>query len=512
MVFAATALTLSACTGVPAESVSTPAPIAWQDCGPGLECATVEVPQEYAEPGGARIPLAVKRHRATDAGQRIGSLFINSGGPGVPTTDTVEAIASGGDASPFSPALVARFDIIGIDPRGVGDSSPVRCRTDAQRAEATAADLDPTLPGGKPLPRLLDDADTYTAGCLSHQSPEFLASLSTDNVARDMDLIRAALGEDKISFYGMSYGTVVGPMYATLFPNRVRQMVIDAPVHTGLWQTDPLGLLDDVSRSNEQTLDAWFAACRGEGPQVCPFGNGNPEEAFDTLITRLEGQPLQVPPVEGLIPGGKVDGAVALEAVRTAAGTQQAWPALTAGLLAAQQGDGKGLLFLVSKVTVAPFGGPYAVFQESHIAVRCADWVVPADVAVHTRAAATIAGRDKRLAYRAGYTALDCARWPAPNKDRFTAPLTGSGAPPVLIVGGRLDNVSPYHWAEAMTGTMPNSVLLTREGVGHTSYRRSGPCVDNAVDATLTTGALPAAGTVCDAPPATTKPPAKAGK
>ncbi|WP_228004353.1 alpha/beta hydrolase [Amycolatopsis sp. YIM 10] len=513
-VLGAAALMLTGCAGGPAASPEpgSPAPIAWTECGPNLDCATIEVPLEYTDPDGEKIPLAVKRHRTTDPAQRIGSLFINSGGPGVPATDTIESIAPGSESSPFSPALLARFDVVGMDPRGVGDSGAVRCLTDEQRAELATDDLDPTVPGGKPLPELLADTTTFTEGCLAHHRPEYLASLSTDNVARDMDRLRAALGEEKISFYGMSYGTVVGPTYATLFPDRVRQMVIDAPVHTGLWRNAPLELLDDVSRSNEQTLDAWFETCRTEGPQVCPFGDGKPEAAFDALIKKLEKQPLQVPPVEGLTPGGRLDGAVALEAVRAGAGAPVLWPTLTAGLLAAQQGNGTLLHFLVSKVTVAPFGGPYAVLQEPHTAVRCADWATPTDIAAHTAVAEKIADRDERLASRAGYSALNCAKWPAPNKDHFAEPLTGAGAPPILVVGGRVDNVSPYHWAEAMTETLENSVLLTREGVGHTSYRRSGPCIDNAVDATLIDGVLPAEGTVCAALPSTTKPPAPAGK
>ncbi|MGW5382593.1 alpha/beta hydrolase [Nocardia sp. NPDC003963] len=507
----AAALVLTGCAGgsvaspAGSSSATAPAAIAWRECGPELECATVEVPLEYTEPDGAQIPIAVKRHRATDPAQRIGSLFINPGGPGVPATEVIGTIDPGSDTSPFSPALVARFDIIGMDPRGVGESGAVRCRTDEQRAAVAAIDLDPAVPGGKPLPDLLADTTAFDDGCLAHQSPEFLASLSTDNVARDMDRVRAALGEEQISYYGMSYGTVLGPMYATLFPDRVRRMVIDAPVDTDLWRNDSLALLDDVSRSNEATLNAWFETCRTEGPQVCPFGDGNPEAAFDSLITRLEAQPLRVPAAAGRA-GGTIDGAVALEAVRAAAGVAQLWPVLTAGLLAAQQGQGELLQFLVSNVTVAPFGGPYAILQEPHIAVRCADWQVPADIAAHTAAATAIAERDTRLAGRAGYSALDCAIWPAPNADRVTEPLTGAGAPPVLVVGGRLDNVSPYHWAERVVETMENSVLLTREGVGHTSYRRGIPCIDTAVDATLIDGDLPADGTVCAVPPATTAP------
>jgi pimeloyl-ACP methyl ester carboxylesterase len=491
----------------PAAQAPAPDPIDWTGCGPGLECATVEVPLEYTEPEGEQIALAVTRHRATDPERRIGSLFINPGGPGVSATETVASIDPESATSPFSPDVVARFDVVGMDPRGVGESGAVRCLTDEQRAEQPVEDRDPTVPGGKPLGTLLADADTFTAGCLAHQDAELLASLSTDNVARDLDQVRAALGEEQVTFYGASYGTVVGPMYATMFPERVRQMVIDAPVDTRLWLKKPLRLLDDVAVSNEETLDAWFETCRAEGVEVCPFGDGDPEAAFDVLIAELEAEPIQVPPTEGLTPGGTLDGAMTLESVRAAAGNRGLWPVLTAGLLAAQQGNGTALHFLVSKVTVAPFGGPYATLQEPHTAVRCADWPALTNLAEHRTAARKITARDDRLGSRAAYSALNCALWPVENEDRFTKELTGAGAPPILVVGGRLDNVSPHHWAETMAKRLDDAVLLTREGVGHTSYRTSGPCIDDAVDAALIDGVLPADGTVCDVAPATTRPP-----
>jgi pimeloyl-ACP methyl ester carboxylesterase len=492
----------------PTADAPTPDPIEWSECGPGLDCATVQVPLEYSDPEGEQIPLAVVRHRATDPDQRIGSLFINPGGPGVPASDMVRSIDPDSETSPFSPDVVARFDVVGMDPRGVGESGEVRCLTDEQRAEQAAEDRDPSIPGGKPLGRLLQDARTFTQGCVAHQDRAFLASLSTDNVARDLDQVRAAIGEEQITFYGASYGTVVGPMYATLFPDRVRQMVIDAPVDTDLWQNDPLRLLDEVARSNEETLELWFETCRAEGVEACPFGDGDPEGALDALIAQLEREPLQVPPTEGLTPGGTLDGAMALEGVRAAAGARTLWPSLTAGLLAAQRGNGVFLHFLVTNVTVAPFGGPFATLQEPHTAVRCADWPALRNLGEHRAAAREIAARGERLGSRAAYSALNCARWPAENKDRFTDELTGAGAPPILVVGGRVDNVSPYHWAEAMTERLEDAVLLTREDVGHTSYRTSGPCIDDAVDAALIDRVLPAEGTVCDAVPAgTTRPP-----
>ncbi|MHA6630368.1 alpha/beta hydrolase [Pseudonocardia sichuanensis] len=514
---AAAALVLTGCAGG-SGAVSTamseggsstapvPDPIAWNECGPNLDCATVEVPLEYTEPDGVQIPLAVMRHRAGDPAHRIGSLFFNPGGPGVVATDTLRNLpATAGAPGTFSPDVLARFDVIAMDPRGVGGSGAVRCLTDEQRAEAAGTGSDPAVPGGKPLPELLADATTFTDGCAAHQRLDFLAGLSTDNVARDMDQVRAALGEDQITYYGISYGTVVGPMYATLFPDRVRQMVLDAPVDTGLWFGDSLEFLGEVAVASERTLDAWFETCRTEGAAVCPFGDRDPEAAFDALIVELEERPLEVAPVEGVTPGGTLDGAMALEAARGLAGDQVAWPTLTSALLGAQDGDGALLHFLWQSITVSPFGVPTAT-HEVHTAVRCADWRTPTDVAAHTAAATEVVAEVERIGTRAAYSALNCALWPAPNPDPVTEPLTAAGAPPVLVVGGRLDPVTPHHWAESMVETLDSAVLLTREGVGHGSYGTLA-CVDAAVDATLIDGVLPADGTVCDVErPGTTGP------
>lgn len=487
-------------------SAPSPEPLTWSTCGKKLECATIRVPQEYTEPDGAQIPLAVMRHRATDPDRRIGSLVFNPGGPGVSATETLRNLPrTAGTPGAFSAEVLARFDVIAMDPRGVGRSQAVRCLTDKQRAKAAGTAFDPAVPGGKPLQRLLTDAAAFTDGCVEHQSKEFLAGMSSDNVARDIDQVRSALGEDKITYYGLSYGTVVGPMYATLFPHRVRQMVLDAPVDTNLWFGNSLTLLNDVAVASERTLNAWFETCRTEGTAVCPFGGGDPQTAFDALIDTLEAKPLKVAPVEGATPGGELDGAMALETARALSGDQNIWPLLTSALLAAQKGNGVPLHTMWSSVTVSPFPVPTAMF-EAHTAVRCADWRTPAGVAAHKAAAAKAVTEARRIGTRAAYSALNCARWPAPNKDRVTEPLTAAGTPQALVVAGRLDPVTPHHWAENMTRTLDSAVLLTREGVGHGSYGAN-TCVNSAVDAALIHGTHPADGTVCRTDrPATTRP------
>lgn len=208
------------------------------------------------------------------------------------------------------------------------------------------------------------------------------------------------------------------------------------------------------------------------------------------------------------IAAGRVDGAAALLAARVAMFTRRLWPVLSSGLVAAQSGDGTLLLALSQALAREPDGSP-AGFLEANAAVNCLDRAVPTDVAAHDRNAEEIAAAAPRFGRLSGLILLACANWPASNPDRFTGPLTGAGAPPILVVGGREDAQTPYPWAEAMAASLESGTLLTREGVGHGSYRTSGPCVDTAVDRYLIDGTVPADGTTCaQEPAATTVPPA----
>ncbi len=475
----------------------------WRECGTGVDCATLPVPVDHAAPDGPTLDLALVRHRATDAGRRIGSLLYNPGGPGAPAGDVVRAIGTPG-AAPFSPEVLARFDVVGMDPRGVGGSAPVGCLDDAEREEQLAFDVDATAPGGAPRDVVDTLARELAAACATGDGAALLPHLATDDVARDMDLVRAALGEETISYLGQSYGTLLGATYATLFPSRVRQMVLDAPVDPLTWQTDPLGATRQQTRAAEELLDAWFATCRAEGPQVCRFGGDDPEAAFDALVERLERDPLPVPATPP-VPARRVDGATALFAARTAAFRPESWPVLTAGLLAAEAGDGTVLDLLATSLVRDPDGTPNAL-GETVVAVNCVDRATPADPAAHDANAAATVAAAPRFGEQSAYPWLACTHWPATNPDRYTGPYTGAGAPPALVIGGRTDSQTPYPWAESMTAELQRAVLLTREGYGHGSLGRGLSCVEDAVDRTLVDGALPAPGTVCPAPPATTAP------
>lgn len=521
----AVATLLTACTSTPGAGPATPATSAspatgatrtapaastaltWAACGEKLECATLQVPVDHARKGGARTGIALVRHRATDPARRIGVLMTNPGGPGA---SGVEQVRTGvvppapGMRPYFGADILARFDVVGMDPRGIGASNPLDCQSDAERERGLAADSDPDLPGGLPLAALQKQYRDLVRGCLAANDREYLAHLGTDDVARDMDLVRAALGEEKITYLGLSYGTLLGVTYAHLFPARVRHMVLDAPAHPVRWQADPLKSTEEQAVSAERQLDLYFETCRKQRAQ-CRFGDGDPARAFDRLVDALEARPLTVPASPPL-PKGRVDGASVLGAARVGMFSPQLWPALTSALVAAEKGDGRIVHALTALLARDRDGTPNALI-EGNLAVNCLDRVRP-----DRRAMDVQAERLRRVAPRFGpssaYSTLGCQEWPAGDAQRVTGPYTGAGAPPVLVVGGRLDSQTPYPWAQAMAEALDGAVLLTRTGVGHGSYgsRLNGACIDDAVDAYLTDGTLPARGTVCEQPPPSTAP------
>ena len=480
-----------------------PAPLEFVPCGDGgLDCATLVVPVDHSDPGGTTIELPVLRHRATDPARRLGLLLVNPGGPGAPAGDYVRLLVG---AVPDVPAtlaaeVLARYDVIGLDPRGTAGPSAVRCLTDAQREEALATNFDPDLPGGQDRATVRADFREFTAGCAARNDAALLSQLATDDVARDMDLLRAALGEQQISYLGVSYGTLLGATYATLFPERVQHMVLDSPVHPTSWQQRPLLALTEQAVSGERALDAYFAACAEAGPD-CPFGAGSPAEAFDALVDRLEAAPLTVPATESR-PEGRVDGATVVIAARIAVFDRGLWPLLTLGLVNAEGGDGRVLLFLSEVLAREPDGSPNGVV-EANLAVNCLDKEVPAEIERHDGQAVVADQVAPRTGFLFGYTFLPCASWPVRTDARFTGPYTAAGAPTILVLGTRLDSQTPYPWARAMTDSLQDAVLLTVEGVGHGAHGRSGECVDDAVHTYLLTGRIPPEGATCvQQPPA----------
>lgn len=454
-------------------------PVSWSDCGGGFQCGKLDVPLDYANPAGAIVRLELIRLPASDPAARIGSLVVNPGGPGASGIDFVRAAAS----SLFAGDLRARFDIVGFDPRGVGLSTPVRCVDELdhfvpQDAHAdTPADVRDLDAGAK----------AFATGC-GTQNPQLLAHLSTADVARDLDRIREALGDAKLTYVGFSYGTMIGSTYASLFPTRIRAMVLDGAVDPSL---DPVVLREQQARAFEAALDRFLADCAAH--VSCAFHSaGRPGAAFDALMKRIDRRPVPTPRLDGREPVGPTQ---AWDGVLQSLYSRDAWPVLAEALAEARDGDGSLLLLLGDPLRGRRPDGGYSNLEDAYYAVTCLDWPAPRDPATYTQLAARFARIAPRFGPLIAYNDLDCAYWPVP-PERVPARVSAPGAPAIVVVGSTGDPATPYAWSVSLSRQLTSSVLVTRVGEGHTGYGNSS-CVAEAVNVYLVRLTPPEAGLRC---------------
>lgn len=455
----------------------------WTACGDGFECATAKVPLDYRRPADGSTALSVIRLPAADPGRRIGSLFVNPGGPGGSAVDFVRAAND-----VFSQELRARFDIVGFDPRGVGLSRKTVCFSHAEQQQAyagakarpTAADFGPAM----------HTAARFDHACLRNTG-DFLRHLSTENVARDMDLLRAALGEEKLTYYGQSYGTYIGVVYANLFPSRVRTLALDGAVEPHSFANEPHEFDRRQTVALDQALGRFLDWC-GATPAQCSFGGTDPKAAYQRLVDKLEAEPLRLP--DGRVVRGYdvlVDSVIRLF-------HRAAWPGLAATLAAAEQGDGSRL----GRVITQQF---FTDLVAANVAVECADRRYPSLPKVHANIRRTVA-EAPTLGPVLGYgppgvmeiaNGAACAQWPVTPSSRYAGPFDAKGAPPILVIGTTGDPATPYGDSVLLTKHLQKGRLLTMRGEGHTAYGKS-PCVTTHVDQYLIDRALPPVGTTCD--------------
>ncbi|WP_307874459.1 alpha/beta hydrolase [Frankia nepalensis] len=488
---------------------------AWTACGDGLECAKLPVPLDHAHPAAGTIELALIRRPAADPARRIGSLVYLEGGPGVSGVDTIRT-------SPdlFDEPVRDRFDIVGFDQRGVGQSAPVHCLTDeekaaylasvahpravsvapsrsgslaAARAPATGAADDEDLPAG--FDETVEAYRQIVAGCERLSGP-LLPYLSTEAAARDLDLLRAALGEPRLTAYGASYGTELGVTYAALFPTRLRALVLEAVLDPAQWTNDPLGHVRLQAIAFDAALDAFFASCARD-PE-CGFGHGDPAGAYDRLMARLAEKPIYArgKEVDTTTP---VDASVAISAVLELLYSEQLWPILALGLeLADDYDDGSVLLATQEESSGERDDGTFDNSFDAQIAIDCADQNYPTDLAVYRRFAADLAREAPRFGPVLALGSVTCAFWPTPSASRYTGPFQAPGAPPILLLGTTGDPATPYQEALSTAAQLGDrAVLLTWRSYTHGAYADSS-CVREATDRYLIDLITPRPGTVCD--------------
>jgi pimeloyl-ACP methyl ester carboxylesterase len=486
--------------GASALGAGTPAPsLTWTDCGGGLQCATLAVPLDYDHPRAGTISLAVIREPATDPAHRIGSLVVNPGGPG---GSGVQTIRQG--ATRFPAELRARFDLVGFDPRGVGQSTPVRCFANQAEQQAFFNALPPAFPATPAEDQqVIRAAAEFDRRCLA-LNPDLLAHVSTANAARDMDVLRQALGEQRLTYLGVSYGTYLGSTYANLFPDRVRALALDGVVEPVAWATGrqgqghqlPTFIRETSDLGSSRTLGAFLDLCAAAGAAACPFAVGTDAAAtrtrFQTLLARLKEQPVAVP-----TPQGTVDITYADTVALTLSGlyVEQEWPLVALVLQHLDEGD--GTVFLQVLNALAPPSPTYDNTKEAQIAIICDDSNSPRDPDAWP---ALAAAADSQAPYFGSFwtwISVQCATWPVRDSDRFTGPFDHRTANPVLVVGNTFDPATPYGNAVALSRELPNSRLLTLDGWGHTAFSQPSTCALQAEIRYLVDLRLPAPGTVC---------------
>jgi pimeloyl-ACP methyl ester carboxylesterase len=447
----------------------------------GLECATLDVPLDPDDPSGEQITLALARSRSNGSpDERIGSLVINPGGPG---GSGLEFLANA--AAAFPDELTRHFDLVSFDPRGVGDSDPVRCLTDEEKDAQLEGDLTPDTPEERE--KLERDRTALRDGC-EERNPEMVRHMSTADVAADLDRIRAALGDEKLNYLGFSYGTSIGATYAAMFPTHIRAMVLDG-------STSPSASVADQALVQatgfERTLAHFIEACNAD--ESCALA---PDAASAIQATRdeLERDPVVVRERSGTrtLTRDLFDYGLA-----TALYDTSTWGPTATAIAEIRDGGATTFLALVDRQTGRQPDGSYDNSSDAQAMVNCADETDRPTPEEALQEEARIAQAAPTFGPLLG-TGLDsCHDWPEPANP--TPEPKADGAPPILVIGTLGDPATPYEWSEEMAAALTGSVLLTYEGDGHTAFLRGGRCVDDAVVEYLVDLTLPAPGTRCPA-------------
>ncbi|WP_158587881.1 alpha/beta hydrolase [Actinomadura logoneensis] len=446
------------------------------------QCAKIKAPLDYARPGGRTVDLALLRFPATDPAHRIGSLLFNFGGPGAAGTTTLAQTAG-----QFQ-GLAKRYDLVGFDPRGVGQSTAVNCLDDRALDGYLALDGSPDDPAEE---KALSQADAAFARACADHSGGILPYVGTVSAARDMDVIRTVLGDARLHYFGLSYGTQLGANNAHQFPGQVGRVVLDGAVDTKIKSTD---LALQQAAAFQRALGRFAAYCAGLGPTLCPMGRNRDAVLtwIRTFVDGLDGRPLPGGPQ-----GRRLTQSLGELGVAAALYDQVSWKILVRALADAAKGDGSLLLALADSQTGRDENGHYSNFLAAETAIGCADTTerpTPADVRRELprfRNASAVFGPSL------AWSLLSCDGWSYRGSDAGRE-VSAPSAAPILVVGNEGDPATPYAWAPALTREIGGkAVLLSLKGQGHTSYLSGDRCVVDAVNRYLLDGVVPKNGKRC---------------
>jgi pimeloyl-ACP methyl ester carboxylesterase len=445
-----------------------------------FSCGKLAVPLDYSEPDGDTADVFVVRVRSESQNQRIGSLLVNPGGPGGSGVNLAAGLVSA-----LSEDVLDRFDVVGFDPRGVGLSDPVQCISDTQKDQLSAANPDVRTAAGRAKARALSAA--VVKSCVTEYGPA-LSHFNTEETARDMDLIRQALGDAKLNYLGYSYGTRLGAAYAHQFPTRIRTAVLDGAVDP---VADELTVTERQTKAFEDAFDQFAADC-AKRPDCAALGN--PRAAVRALIAAADREPI---PGSGDTASRRATGGIVTIGVASALYDQSQWNDLGQALIAAREGDAAKIIDLSDQYLERdPETGHYSNILDANLAVNCNDSTLQVtDELVATMAAKWIP-KYPIFGPNAAASLYSCYSWP--RSGHPLPPASAPGAPPILVIGTLHDPATPYAATGVLAKALGSGVVLTWNGEGHTAYPKTA-CITSKVDSYLITAAPPASGDSCPA-------------
>ena len=450
--------------------------LSWTPCHSSFQCASLLVPLDYSKPRGRTLHIAVIRQPSSDSHEGLAD--HQPGGPGASGV-TFESEA----AAQFA-QLTDHYDLVSFDPRGVGLSDPIRCVSSSQLD--TFINTNPVPATAAEHAQLVAQAKQFADACYQRNG-SYLAHIGTIDEARDMDVLRAALGDDKLTYYGASYGTYIGAKYAQLFPTRIRAMVLDGAVNPA----EPSQQSNLVQAEGFQTdLDDFLAACVQSGS--CPLG------ATDTAAhAGLEALKAQITAHPETGANGRVLGpGEFFEGLAAGLYSPNSWTELWTVLGSAKTGNPAGVLLIADSLTQRNSDGSYTNLVEANTAINCVDRPAPKKVATYDANAKAFAKLAPDFGAAIEYGSLPCAFWRVPPVEKLH-PVHAAGAPPILVIGTTRDPATPYVWAQALAKQLKSGVLLTYSGDGHTAYLRHDACIDAAVKSYVEDLTAPKVGTRC---------------
>ena len=460
----------------------------WSSCYDVFECSSIKVPIDYSDMTTGSFTLQVLRHRATDTNNRIGSLVVNPGGPGASGFDyafNAESIVSA--------AVLERYDIVGFDPRGVGKSVPIHCLNDKETDASYASDSKPD--SAQELAHLVQQAKTYVAKC--EANTPYLASFSSANSARDMDVLRSVLGDKKLNYLGKSYGTYLGTLYAEFFPQSVGRIVLDGTI-------DPQ--ISAVQQSITQAvgfdhaLSAFIADCYTR--KDCPLAKSS-SKAIEQIVKVFHDAAKK--PLSSSSGRIVTQSLIVLGSASALYDNEWGWPKLRLALSQAKKGEGSTFLTLADGYTQRNSDGTYSGNEsDAGAVIDCLDWPDARTTEQVQADASKFAKQAPVFGPYLAYNALVCHYFPGVVSSTKSASTSadssvGQTVTPtsIMIIGTTRDPATPYEWAQSLHKEISGSRLLTLDADGHTGHGRESTCIDSAVDAYLLKGLIPAKDLLC---------------